>query len=79
MSYSKLLELDEQAATLPVDEQRWLAERIHLRLSGEPSKRPPRSLRGLCANGTPADGDVEATIRQIRDEWKKELEEFFGE
>jgi hypothetical protein len=36
----------------------------------------PRSLYGIWRDKFPPDADVEAAIREIRDEWKEELEMF---
>jgi len=39
-------------------------------------KKKPRSLRGAWKGKFPEDVDIEAEIREIRDEWKKKFREF---
>lgn len=58
--------------------------KIFLRLKNRLQQTPPpvevssqlKSLRGIWAGKFPEDLDVMASIREIRDEWKQELEEF---
>ena len=72
--------LENLASNLPVEEQKRLVERLETRLTATPAAtsagKQLRSLRGLWQGKFPADLDVEAEIRAIRDEWKQELEEF---
>ncbi len=39
--------------------------------------KKPKSVRGTWCRIIPEDADIEADIREIRDEWKKEVEEIF--
>ena len=58
--------------------------KIFLGLKNRLQQTPPlveapgqsHSLRGIWAGKFPDDLDVMAAIREIRDEWKQELEEF---
>ena len=40
-------------------------------------KKKTQSLRGSWKGKFPEDFDVESAIREIRDEWKEELDEFY--
>lgn len=40
-------------------------------------KKKPQSLRGIWKGKFPEDIDVEKVIREVRDEWKEELDEFY--
>lgn len=42
--------------------------------NGKPVQKKPVSLRGIWKGKFPDDVDVLALIREIRDEWKEELE-----
>ncbi len=42
--------------------------------NGKPEQKKPVSLRGSWKGKFPDDVDVLALIREIRDEWKEELE-----
>ena len=49
----------------------------HLEMSlenGPLEKKKPQSLRGIWKGKFPEDFDVEAAIREIRDEWKKKFD-----
>jgi hypothetical protein len=74
MSSSKVLEIDRQAAELPIDEQRELLTRITRRVErGAPSGGRPTSLRGILAGQVPEDFDVDEALRDIRSGWKRKL------
>ena len=50
----------------------------HLAISLEKTtfeKKKPQDLRGIWKGKFPEDFDVEAEIREIRDEWKKKFED----
>ncbi len=50
----------------------------HLAISLESvtlERKKPTSLRGIWKDKFPEDFDVEAEIREIRDEWKKKFED----
>jgi hypothetical protein len=36
---------------------------------------PPRSLRGIWRDHSPADADIDAVLHEIRHEWEQELDE----
>lgn len=42
--------------------------------NGKPVLKKPVSLRGSWKIDFPEDFDLDATLREIRDEWKKELD-----
>lgn len=42
--------------------------------NGKPVQKKPVSLRGSWKIDFPEDFDLDATLREIRDEWKKELD-----
>lgn len=42
--------------------------------NGNPVQKKPVSLRGSWKGKFPDDVDIEAMIREIRDEWKEELD-----
>ena len=42
--------------------------------NGKPINKKPVSLRGSWKIDFPEDFDLDATLREIRDEWKKELD-----
>jgi hypothetical protein len=74
MSSSKVLEIDRQAAELPIDEQRELLTRITRRVErGASSGARPISLRGILAGQVPEDFDVEEALRDMRSGWKRKL------
>jgi hypothetical protein len=76
MSTSKILEIDRQAAELPINEQRELMTRIARRVEmGEPTGGQYVSLRGLWAGKVPDDLDVDEALRSVRSEWKRKLDD----
>lgn len=42
-----------------------------------PKPKPRQSLRDTWKIDVPDDFDLDAALREIRDEWKKELDEFY--
>lgn len=67
----------EMADKLSPSEQLQLIEHIAKRLQMKISdKKKPQSLRGSWKGKFPEDIEVEADIQEIRDEWKKEFDEF---
>ncbi len=67
----------EMADRLSPSEQLRLVEHLAKRLQTKSSdKKKPQSLRGIWKGKFPEDIDIEADIREIRDEWKKEFDEF---
>ena len=71
-----LEKVTEMADRLSPDEQLRLVEHLARRLQTKRiEKKKPQSLRGIWKGKIPEDIDVEAEIREIRDEWKKELKE----
>jgi hypothetical protein len=76
MSSSKILEIDRQAAELPINEQRELMTRIARRVEmGEPTGVPHVSLRGLWAGQVPDDFDVDEAVRSVRSESKHQFDD----
>ncbi|HMV48473.1 MAG TPA: hypothetical protein PLD20_23820 [Blastocatellia bacterium] len=78
------LEYVESLVTkLPAQDQLALIERTAGRLKTTntklPERRQPQSLRGIWQGKTPEDYDVEVALQEIRQEWTKELDEFFEE
>jgi hypothetical protein len=73
------LEYVENLATkLPAEDQKLLIERLENKLEA-PEKaggKQLRSLRGIWQGKVSEDFDVEAALREIRQEWMSELEEF---
>ena len=67
--------IEELADQLSLRAQQLLAEHLREKLIRTPP-RSPRSLKGLWKDAFPPDVDIEAVIREIRDEWKSELDEF---
>ena len=67
----------EMADKLSPSEQLRLVEHLAKRLQTQKiEKKKPIDLYGSWRGKFPEDIDVEAEIREIRDEWKKELDEF---
>ncbi len=67
----------EMADRLSPSEQLRLVEHLTKRLQTKTSdKKKLQSLRGIWKGKFPEDIDIEADIREIRDEWKKEFDEF---
>lgn len=76
MSSSKVLEIDRQAAELPIGEQRELLTRIARRVeSGATAAERPISLRGLWAGKVPDDFDLDEALRSVRSHWKRKLDD----
>jgi hypothetical protein len=73
MSLSRLLELDEETAKLPVEEQQTLMKRIAERLNNMTAAKP-RSLRGIWEDKFPEEFDVESALREIRSGWIGKIE-----
>ena len=72
-----LEEVTQMADRLSPKEQLRLVEHLAKRLQIETAQedRKPRSLRGIWKDKFPESADIEADIREIRDEWKKEFDE----
>ncbi len=67
----------EMADRLSPSEQLRLVEHLAKRLQTRKIEtKKPIDLYGSWRGKFPEDIDVEADIREIRDEWKKELDEF---
>jgi hypothetical protein len=76
MPSSKVLEIDRQAAELPIDEQRELLTRIARRVeSGAPSGDQPVSLKGIWAGKFRDDLDLDQELRAIRSGWTHKLDD----
>lgn len=57
-------------------EQLQLVEHLARRLRTQTLEaKKPQSLRGIWKNKFPEDADIEAGLREIRGEWRKELDE----
>lgn len=73
-----LEEVTTLAEKLTPSEKIKLVKHLAISLENIPfEKKKPQSLRGIWKGKFPEDADIEATIREIRDEWKKELDEFY--
>lgn len=71
-----LEKVTQMAERLSPPEQLQLVEHLAKRLRTQTLKtKKPQSLRGSWKGKFPEDIDVEAGIREIRDEWKKEIDE----
>lgn len=70
-----LQNIQRLADQLSLHDQQLLAAHLRRNLIFAPP-RSPRSLKGLWKDSFPPDVDIEAAIREIRDEWKPELNEF---
>lgn len=71
-----LEKVTQMAERLSPPEQLQLVEHLAKRLRTQTlGAKKPQSLRGSWKGKFPEDIDVEADIREIRDEWKKELDE----
>ena len=71
-----LEEVTQMADRLSPKEQLRLVEHLAKRLQTETEQeRKPRSLRGIWKDKFPESANIEADIREIRDEWKKEFDE----
>lgn len=76
MPSTKILEIDRQAAELPINEQRELMTRIARRVEmGEPAGGQPVSLRGLWAGKVSEDFDVDGALRSIRSDSKRKFDD----
>ncbi|MBA3600018.1 MAG: hypothetical protein H0W45_02085 [Acidobacteria bacterium] len=71
-----LEQVTQMADRLSPPEQLQLVEHLakRLRIRTLEAKKP-QSLRGTWKDKFPEDTDIEADIREIRDEWKKEFDE----
>jgi hypothetical protein len=76
MSSPKVLEIDRQAAELPIDQQRELMARIARRVElGELGGGQGVSLRGLWAGKVPEDFDVDEALQAVRSGWKRKFDD----
>lgn len=67
----------EMADRLSPSEQLQLVEHLAKRLQARTlNTKKPLDLYGSWRGKFPEDIDIEADIREIRDEWKKELDEY---
>jgi len=72
-----LEEVTTLADKLSPTEKIKLVKYLAISLENTPlEKKKPKSLRGIWKGKFPEDADIEGLIREIRDEWKKELDEF---
>lgn len=75
-----LEQIEQLVNQLSINDQHYLLLRLETRLQQPAApieqSNQPQSLRGIWAGKFPDDFDVMAAIREIRDEWKEELEEF---
>ena len=73
---SVLEQVTQMADRLSPPEQLRLVEHLAKQLQTKTLEaKKPQSLYGIWRGKFPEDADIEADIREIRDEWKKELEE----
>jgi hypothetical protein len=71
-----LEKVTQMADRLSPPEQLQLVEHLAKRLRTRTLRaKKPQSLRGTWKDKFPEDADIETAIREIRDEWKKELDE----
>ena len=71
-----LEQVTQMADQLSPPEQLQLVEHLAKRLRARTLEaKKPQSLRGTWKDKFPEDTDIEADIREIRDEWKKEFDE----
>lgn len=73
-----LEQITQLAIQLPAPDQRKLIAFLEDRLVAPVVDKQPQSLYGIWQGHFPEDLDVEAAIREIRDEWKKELDGDFS-
>lgn len=78
MATVTLEQITQLAVQLPALDQRKLIAYLEDRLTAPVADKKPQSLYGIWKGHFPEDLDVEAAIREIRDEWKKELDEDFS-
>jgi hypothetical protein len=67
--------VEELAGQLSFQDQQLLLQGLRHRLI-HTAPRAPRSLKGLWKSAFPSDVDIETVIREIRNEWKTELDDF---
>ena len=73
---SVLEQVTQMADRLSPPEQLRLVEHLAKQLQTQTFEaKKTQSLYGIWRGKFPEDADIEADIREIRDEWKKELEE----
>ncbi len=71
-----LEQVTQLAYRLSPPEQLQLVEHLAKRLRNQTLQaKKPQSLRGSWKGKFPEDADIEADIREIRDEWKKKFDE----
>jgi hypothetical protein len=79
MTTIDLNEVEKLADQLPPHEQlaliQHLTQQIRAAMTG-PGAAAPKSLYGMWKGAAPDNLDVEKAIRDIRDEWKSELDEY---
>ena len=78
MSSANLNHVARLAEQLSPEEQLRLVEHLTQSLSrhaDNASTRAPQSLRGIWRDALPPDANTETLIREIRDEWKTELQD----
>jgi hypothetical protein len=76
MSSADLNHITRLAEQLSPEERMRLVEHLTrgLRRQGDDAnQRTPQSLRGIWRDALPPDADTEATIRDARKDWEKEL------
>ena len=66
--------IKQLAHSLTPKERKELAKYLEKPNGTPPPKTKPVSLRGSWKIDFPKDFDLDATLREIRDEWKKELD-----
>lgn len=73
--------LERLAMELAPEERRELVRRLASSVGQDalPARRPPRSIGGMLRGKVPEDFDIEAAVREIRDEWKAELDAMGGD
>ncbi|OLE51579.1 MAG: hypothetical protein AUG51_22650 [Acidobacteria bacterium 13_1_20CM_3_53_8] len=78
MSSTDLNHVTRLAEQLSPEEQLRLVEHLARGLrrhSDDPHQRTPQSLRGIWRDALPPDADTEVAIREVRNEWEKELKD----
>lgn len=63
------------ADQLPAQDLHKLIAYLEHRLAASAANKQPQSLYGIWKGYFPDDLDIEADIREIRDEWKEDLED----
>jgi len=76
-----LEQVTQMADRLSPPEQLRLVEHLAKQLQTRTfeAKKKPQSLRGIWKDKFPKDADIDAALKEIRDEWKTELEEIHDE